>query len=136
MMGGSPAMVLVDTSIWVDHLRVGDPELVRLLEAHRVRMHPFVVGELACGNLSRRDEILDLLRRLPGVPVADQDEVLFLIERHRLMGRGIGFVDAHLLAATRLSPATRLWTRDRRLAEAARGLGVDGTPGPMIHDRA
>ncbi|MCC4309724.1 type II toxin-antitoxin system VapC family toxin [Alcanivorax marinus] len=125
MSGGSPSMVLVDTSVWVDHLRVGDPGLVRLLEDHRVRMHPFVVGELACGNLSRRDEVLDLLRRLPGVPVADQDEVLFLIERHRLMGRGIGFVDAHLLAATRLSPATTLWTRDRRLAEAARGLGVD-----------
>ena len=134
MSGGAP--VLVDTSVWIDHLRVGEPELVGLLEEHRVRMHPFVVGELACGNMSRRDQVLGLLRGLPGVPVADQDEVLFLIERHRLMGRGIGFVDAHLLAATRLSPATTLWTRDRRLAETARLLGVDGTPGPMIHDRA
>ncbi|MBF5057022.1 PilT protein-like protein [Alcanivorax sp. 521-1] len=135
-MSGSASMVLVDTSVWVDHLRVGDAGLVRLLEDHRVRMHPFVVGELACGNLARRDQVLELLRGLPGVPVADQDEVLFLIERHGLMGRGIGFVDAHLLAATRLSGATTLWTRDRRLAEAARLLGVDGTPGPMIHDRA
>ncbi|HBM23328.1 MAG TPA: twitching motility protein PilT, partial [Alcanivorax sp.] len=98
--------------------------------------HPFVVGELACGNLSRRREVLDLLRGLPPVPVADQDEVLFLIERHGLMGRGIGFIDAHLLAATLLSHATRLWTRDKRLAEVARDLGVDGAPGPMIHDRA
>lgn len=129
-------MILVDTSVWVDHFRVGDRELARLLERNQVRMHPFVVGELACGNLSRRHEVLGLLRGLPPVPVADQDEVLLLIERHRLMGRGIGFVDAHLLAATLLSHATRLWTRDKRLADAARALGVDGAPGPMIHDRA
>lgn len=129
-------MILVDTSVWVDYLRAGDRELTRLLERTQVRMHPFVMGELACGNLSRRREVLGLLQGLPPVPVADQDEVLFLIERHGLMGRGIGFVDAHLLAATLLSHATRLWTRDKRLAEMARALGVDGAPGPMIHDRA
>tara|TARA_B100000614_G_scaffold171367_1_gene152541 strand:- start:2182 stop:2571 length:390 start_codon:yes stop_codon:yes gene_type:complete len=129
-------VILVDTSVWVDHLRAGDRELARLLERNQARMHPFVVGELACGNLSRRREVLDLLRGLPPVPVADQDEVLFLIERHGLMGRGIGFIDAHLLAATLLSHATCLWTRDKRLAEVARDLGVDGAPGPMIHDRA
>lgn len=115
-------MILVDSSIWVDHLRVGDAELSALLDAGRVLMHPFVLGELACGNLRNRKEILSLLGSLPRVMQAMDDEVLFFIERHVLMGRGIGYVDAHLLAATMLDGSARLWTRDKRLRGLADAL--------------
>ena len=117
-------MILVDTSVWVDHLRTGVPELGALLEAGEVLTHPWVVGELACGTLRRRAEILELLGHLPAAPVATHDEVLAFIERHALMGRGLGYVDVHLLAAVRLHGDARLWTRDRRLGEAATGLDV------------
>jgi len=112
-------MILVDTSVWIDHLRTGDPTLTELLNASRVLMHPFVLGELACGNLRNRNEVLGLLRDLPRMTVATDDEVRFLIERQGLMGRGIGYVDAHLLAAVALANSARLWTRDKRLHEAA-----------------
>ena len=115
-------MILVDTSIWVDHLRAGDKALASLLGSARAWVHPFVVGELACGNLRRRAEVLRLLQDLPRAPVARDAEVLFFIEQHRLMGRGIGYVDAHLLAAVALAEPARLWTRDRRLAGVARDL--------------
>ncbi len=115
-------MILVDTSVWVDHLRAGDPQLVALLNGNRVLMHPFVLGELACGNLRQRNDVLALLKRLPRVPVANHDEVLYFIERHALMGRGIGYVDVHLLAAVMLESATGLWTRDRRLLAVADDL--------------
>ena len=112
-------MILVDTLVWVDHLRVGDPELGRLLDAGLVLGHVFVRGELACGNLRRRGEVLALLADLPQAMVAEHGEVMALIDRHRLMGHGIGYVDAHLLTA-----GARLWTRAVRLAAAAGQLGV------------
>jgi hypothetical protein len=108
-------MILVDTSVWVDHLRSGDDELATLLNSGQVLMHPFVLGELACGNLRQRAEVLSLLQNLPQATVAQEEEVLFYIERHELMGRGIGYVDAHLMAAVALDGGARLWTRDKRL---------------------
>lgn len=115
-------MILVDTSIWIDHLRFGDDELVKLLNSTQVFTHPFVIGELACGNLHNRAEILTLLANLPRVKVANDAEVLFFIEQHKLMGRGIGYIDAHLLAAVSLSRPTQLWTRDERLNALATKL--------------
>lgn len=112
-------MILVDTSVWVDHLRVGDPRLVELLTDGQVLGHPWVTGELALGRLSRRSEILDLLHNLPQATVATDAEVLTLITDRQLFGRGIGYVDAHLLAATLLTSGARLWTRDKRLAAVA-----------------
>ena len=117
-------MILVDTSVWIDHLRAGDEELVALLNESRVLMHPFVLGELACGTLSNRDKVLALLKDLPTATVATDEEVLFFIERHTLMGRGIGYVDAHLLAAVELTGATQLWTRDKRLRVLANSLNT------------
>lgn len=118
-------MILVDTSIWIDHLRSGDPRLVALLQNGNVLGHPWVVGELALGSLSHRDEVLSLLRNLPQATVATDAEVLALIDRERLFGLGIGYVDAHLLASTRLSGGARLWTRDNRLRATAAQLEVD-----------
>lgn len=117
-------MILVDTSIWIDHLRQSDPALATVLEAGRMLMHPYVVGELACGTLHRRAEILMLLRQLPPAPVATDAEALEFIERRGLMGRGIGYVDVHLLASVVLSGGARLWTRDKRLAAVASELSL------------
>ena len=117
-------MILVDTSVWIDHLREGVEPLAEVLERGRVLMHPFVIGELACGNLSNRAELLRLLGDLPRAKVARFDEVLAFIEMHTLMGRGIGYVDAHLLAATALEGDASLWSRDRRLDGIARELGL------------
>ena len=117
-------MILVDSSIWIDHLRAGDPVLAELLQAGRVLTHPFVVGELACGNLQNRKGVLSLLRDLPATLVASDEEVLFFIERRGLMGKGIGYVDAHLLAAISMTGTGRLWTRDRRLAGVAGSIGL------------
>lgn len=116
-------MILVDTSVWVDHLRNGLPPLQAALEGGEVVMHPWVIGELACGNLRHRTQILNLLQGLPGATVAKDVEALALIEREQLMGRGIGYVEAHLLASARLSRCW-LWTHDRRLAARADDLGV------------
>ena len=107
-------MILVDTSVWIDHLRQGESELVTALEREQVLVHPFVIGELACGNLKNRGEVLALLQKLPEATVASETEVLKFIERRNLMGRGIGYLDVHLLASAALTKA-RLWTRDRRL---------------------
>jgi len=117
-------MILVDTSVWIDHLRKGDEHLIRALGANQVLMHPFIEGELACGNLRNRGEILALLSDLPRAIIASEEEVLFFIERHGLMGRGIGYIDAHLLAATSLEDSARLWTRDKRLLGIAQDLGL------------
>jgi len=119
--------MLVDTSVWVEHLRRGDPTLSALLDGDEVECHPFIIGELACGSMRRRSEVLSLLRRLPQVPVASHDEVLTFIERHRLMGRGIGWIDAHLLASAALGN-TPLWSRDRRLSEVATELHLCAQP--------
>jgi predicted nucleic acid-binding protein len=116
-------VILVDTSVWVDHLRRGNEELQTLLYESKVLCHPFVIGELACGSLKNRREILMLLRSLPQAQVAEHDEVLRLVEDARLRGRGIGWVDAHLLTATLLS-RTLIWTLDRQLALAAKALRV------------
>ncbi|MBM3267492.1 MAG: PIN domain-containing protein [Candidatus Sericytochromatia bacterium] len=117
-------MILVDTSVWIDHFRGGNEALVTLLGRTLVLAHPFVVGELACGNLRDRTELLRLLQQLPRAEVARDTEVLQFIEGKRLMGRGIGYVDAHLLAAVALAGSARLWTRDQRLARVARDLGL------------
>ncbi len=117
-------MILVDTSIWIDHLRSGDTQLVTLLVDGNVLGHPWVVGELALGHLSHRNEVLGLLHNLPQAPVATEVEVMTLIDHHQLFGLGIGYVDAHLLASTRLSSA-RLWTRDKRLRATASRLELD-----------
>jgi predicted nucleic acid-binding protein len=116
-------MVLVDTSIWVSHLQHGNPQLEALLMKGRVVCHPFIIGELACGNLKNRKEILSLLEALPTTTTADHEETLYFIEQHRLMGIGLGFVDVHLLASVRLS-RIRFWTRDKRLMAAAAKLDV------------
>ncbi len=116
-------MILVDTSVWVDHLRSGDAQLADLLEQAQVVMHPFVVGEIACGSLSNRLSILELLQHLPAAVVAEAEEVLGFIDRHLLHGKGIGYVDVHLLASVALTEGTTLWTRDKRLHDAAQALG-------------
>jgi predicted nucleic acid-binding protein len=115
-------MMLVDTSVWIDHLRKSEPALIAALEAGQVLMHPFVVGELACGNLSNRVELLSLLYDLPPAPVATDAEALGFIDRRELMGRGIGYLDVHLLASVALAGTARLWTRDKRLATVAESL--------------
>ncbi len=112
-------MVLVDTSVWIDHFRKGEAQLVELLENSLVLMHPFVRGELACGNLQNRSAVLAMLGNLPAAVMAGDDEVIAFIERYRLMGVGLGYVDAHLLAATALSTPASLWTKDRALHQAA-----------------
>ena len=111
-------MVLVDTSVWVKHFRYGDVALEDLLEDGQVMCHPFVVGELACGNLKNRIEILELLQALPNATVASHDEVMIFIEDHRLMGKGLGFIDLHLLVSAVLSEI-QLWTIDKRLHQAS-----------------
>ena len=118
-------MILADTSVWIDHLRHGNPRLKQLLLAESVVCHPFVIGELACGSLGNRGEILSLIQALPSMPVADGEEILYFIESHRLMGRGLGLIDVHLLASAQLGD-TPLWTLDKRLRKAAQDLGLDG----------
>ena len=117
-------MILVDSSVWIAHLRLGLADLSERLSAGEVLGHPMVIGELAVGNLPQRSLILDSLRDLPQATVATDEEVLSFIGHHRLFGIGIGYVDAHLLASTRLSSDTRLWTLDRRLSDAAIRLGL------------
>jgi predicted nucleic acid-binding protein len=107
--------MLVDTSVWVDHLRRRNATLVGMLEHTHVWTHAFVIGELACGNLAHRDELLSALAALPHAPVASHDEVLAFLETHRLMGRGLGWVDVHLLASAKLARLP-FWTLDKRLA--------------------
>jgi predicted nucleic acid-binding protein len=115
--------VLVDTSVWIDHLRRGNARLASLLETGEVESHLFVTGELACGNLKRRAEILSLIDSLPKVLEADHDEVLSLVESRRLVGSGLGWIDVHLLASALLGHTT-IWTLDKRLAEQAQRLNL------------
>ena len=111
-------MVIVDTSIWVTHLRQGSRQLEKLLMHAEVMCHPFIIGELACGNLKNRNEIISLLQSLPMAPTIEFDEFLFFIDRNHLVGNGIGFVDVHLLASAQLT-GVPLWTADKRLKSAA-----------------
>jgi predicted nucleic acid-binding protein len=117
-------MILIDTSVWVDHLRAGDKLLVRLLDTGQVLAHAFVTGELALGNLRQRQLVLQALADLPQAAVASDREVLHYIDQHHLYGLGIGYVDAHLLAAARLNTGATLWTRDKHLHGVADRLGL------------
>jgi predicted nucleic acid-binding protein len=116
-------MTLVDSSIWIDHFRHGSAVLADLLENDQALCHRFIVGELACGNVRARATTIQLLETLPEAPLAEHEEVLVLMERHRLMASGIGWLDAHLLGSALLARAV-IWTHDRPLAKAARALGV------------
>jgi predicted nucleic acid-binding protein len=116
-------MILADTSVWVDHLRKGNERLAGFLNEGVVLYHPFIIGELACGNLKNRDEILGMLAALPSMPVAEHDEVLDFISRHKFQGKGIGLIDAHLLASACLAKC-RIWTLDRSLLKIANTLKV------------
>lgn len=117
-------MILVDTSIWIDHLRQHDERLASLLNQGQVLAHSFVIGELALGSLQNREAILGALQDLPQAPIATEGEVLRFIQQNTLYGMGIGYIDAHLLAAVRLSPGATLWTRDKRLLVAGTSLGL------------
>lgn len=118
-------MILVDSSVWVEHLRHGDQRLVTLLEASQVLTHPFVVGEIALGSLKNRETILGSLRGLPQAATATDEEVQKFIESNALFGLGIGYIDAHLLAAVRLDAGSQLWTRDKRLDAIANRMGLN-----------
>ena len=113
-------MILVDTSVWIDHLRWPDARLGAALENGDVVMHPFVIGELACEHLRKRRELLSLWANLPSTLSATDQEALTFIEHHKLMGVGLGYVDVHLLASAALAGDARLWTKDRQLATVAR----------------
>ncbi|HEY1426739.1 MAG TPA: type II toxin-antitoxin system VapC family toxin [Caulobacteraceae bacterium] len=117
-------MILADTSVWVDHVRRRNPDLTDLLDAGEILTHSFVIAEVAMGNLPRRPTFLEAMDKLRRAATASDREAISLMERERLYGLGIGFVDLHLLASTRLTPSATLWTRDRRLREIARRLGV------------
>ena len=116
-------MVLVDTSVWIEHFRSGVAELEDFLESFEVLTHPFIIGELACGNLKNRREILNLLQVLPPVHKVDDKELLFFIDLHSLSGRGIGLVDMHFLACAHLESCS-LWTLDKKLNAAAEKLNL------------
>jgi len=117
-------MVLVDTSVWIDFLRQGDDGVSFLLLQNSVFMHPMILGELACGNLVNRKQLLSHWRMLPSALEAKHDEVLAFIEQFKLGGKGIGFIDLHLLMSCRLTQNTRLWTKDKRLNKVASDMGV------------
>lgn len=116
-------MILVDTSVWIDFLRQSESSLVQMLESNQVVVHPWVIGELACGNLNNRRQVLELLQGLPQAPLLLEEEQLVFMENNQLMGRGIGYIDLHLLASAKLANH-RLWTRDRRLHQVAAMLGL------------
>jgi predicted nucleic acid-binding protein len=117
-------VILVDTSVWIAHFRKGSPSLSDLLANALALVHPFVVGELACGNLSNRSRILSDLQALPSAASATDGEVMHLIEARKLWGLGIGWIDGHLIASALLSNC-RLWTLDRRLLRAAAAAGLE-----------
>ncbi|WHO39564.1 type II toxin-antitoxin system VapC family toxin [Sphingobium sp. AP49] len=118
-------MILADSSIWIDHLRDTDRDMAAMLNAGRILTHPFIIGEIALGSMRNRRTILHMLRRLPEVVQARNAEVDMLIEQIPLFNLGIGYIDAHLLVSARLTPGSSIWTRDRRLLQAAALLGVD-----------
>ncbi len=121
-------MILVDTSVWIAHLESTNEVLAALMEREEAATHPFVIGEVAMGYVRQRDLVIAELRKLPSVRVIGDSDVVFMVDRHRLFGTGIGYIDAHLLAAALFADAVTLWTRDRRLRAAATQLGVEAYP--------
>jgi len=117
-------LILVDTSVWIDHLRQGDATLTKFLNTGQVYIHPFIIGELALGNLRQRTTILDTLNNMPSSTIAADEEVMVFINQHKLYGLGIGYIDSHLLASVRLTPGTLLWTLDKQLRAVANQLGL------------
>ena len=117
-------MILVDTPVWIDHWRSPLFHLIELLSNGEILIHPMVIGELACGNIRDRQQTIRILNRLPRVSLAGHTEVIDFIDARRLMGRGIGYIDVHLLASALLGDSTKLWTFDRRLHDAAVELGI------------
>lgn len=120
-------MVLVDTSVWVRHLREGDSDLEQLLNSGQVMCHPYIVGELACGNIKNRREVLSLLQLLPLATMATHTEILQFIESNHLMGKGLGYIDVHLSASAVLT-SVPLWSYDKKLSEANEVLGIRYNP--------
>lgn len=121
-------MILVDTSAWIDHISVSDPMLTSLLVEERVLAHPYVIGEISLGSLRDREIVLGAVLDLPRALVATPEEMFYMIEEERLFSRGIGYVDASLLASARLQPGTTIWTRDKRLKNAADKLHLSAVP--------
>lgn len=117
-------MILVDTSVWIDHIIGSNPMLVSLLVEERVLAHPYVIGEISLGSLRDREAVLGALLDLPRAPIATPEETFFLIERENLFNRGIGYVDTSLLASARLQPGVTIWTRDKRLKKVADELNL------------
>lgn len=121
-------MVLIDTSVWIEHLR-GKTEVVEdLLTANEVIIHPFIIGEIACGNFTNRGEVLSMLHRLPALSVTDDSLVLYFIDQNKLAGSGMGYIDAHLLASAVLEPPTRVLTLDKRFRAAAEAMELEYDP--------
>lgn len=121
-------MIIVDSSIWIDHLRSPDAQLAEIAKRQLIRMHPFVLAEIALGNPPYRTRLLRNLSRLLPARVASTDDVLELVEREAIYGKGLGFVDVHLLASARITPGTSVWTRDRRLRDIAVKLDLAMKP--------
>jgi predicted nucleic acid-binding protein len=117
-------VILVDTSIWIDHFRAAEPQLVELLDRNEVLTHPHVIGEITLGSVAKRAEVLRYLNNLPTAAVARHDEVMIFIERHKLADTGLGYVDSNLLASAALTPGAALWSRDKNLRAAAARCGV------------
>lgn len=126
-------MILADSSVWIHHLRDKDELLVWLLDKKKLLIHPFVIGEIACGGVSDRRETLSMLSDISSALVASDSEVLHFIEQHQIMGRGIGYIDAHLLTAVSFTPSALLWTRDKRLEEAAKAMNLAYQPKKELH---
>ncbi|MEL7491697.1 MAG: type II toxin-antitoxin system VapC family toxin [Pseudomonadota bacterium] len=119
-------MYLVDSSVWINHLRASDEALIKALRTDLVSTHPYVVGELALGSLKNRMTFIEMMKNLPSVKVADNEEVLDMIDARGLFSRGLGWIDAHLLASSLITGGASLWTDDKRLGDIASELGVAG----------
>ncbi len=124
----STSQLLIDSSVWIDHFEIKDISVTDLLKLPNICCHPYIVGEVAIGNLGNRNEVLETMKGLPTVEVARQDFVLKFVRQRKLYGKGIGFVDCHLLASTQITPNTLLWTSDKRLKRMASELGVAYLP--------
>ena len=121
-----PKLILIDTSVWIRHLKEGDKDLSLLLENGLVACHPFIIGELACGGMKNRNEIINLLNALPSVHLLEHDEIMEFIEVRKIMNQGIGYVDVHILGSAIVSE-TPLWTLDKSLRKAANKLSIGYT---------